>query len=115
MSLIHRLEALFWILFGAGGFVAAFFLPGLIIGIGLLAPLGIIESGVSHERMYALCSSPLGKIFLIAVISLVMWHCAHHIRHFGLDVGMGQTLPSLAAYGVALAGTVATVVVVGGL
>ncbi len=53
MKLIHKLEPLFWLLFGGGGFIAAFCLPGLLIGGGLLAPLGVSESGLSYERAHA--------------------------------------------------------------
>ncbi len=108
MNLIHKLEPLFWMLFGGGGFVAGFFLPGLLIGVCLLAPLGAFESGLAYDCAYALASSGPGRVFLIAVISLTLWHCAHHLRHLGLDLGLGSTVPALASYGLALVGTVAT-------
>ena len=115
MNLIHRLEPLFWLLFGGGGFVAAFFLPGLLIGVGLLAPLGVIEAGLSSSRAYALATRGVGQVFLIAVIALTLWHSAHHLRHFGLDLGLGSVFPALASYGLALVGTVVTVALVTGL
>ena len=74
----------------------------------LLAPLGAFESGLAYDRAYALASSGTGRVFLIAVISLTLWHCAHHLRHLGLDLGLGSTVPALASYGLALVGTVAT-------
>jgi fumarate reductase subunit D len=50
-------------LFGAGGFAAALFLPALI-----------------------------------AILSLTLWHCAHHLRHLALDLA-GPTIAAPAAYG----------------
>lgn len=117
MKLIHKLEPLWWILFGAGGFVAGFFLPALLLGVLILAPLGLLGDGLSYDRAHALAASLPGKVFLSAVISLVLWHCAHHLRHFALDLG-GHSLAPLAAYvsyGLALAGTVATLAIVGAL
>lgn len=112
MNLIQRLEPLWWLLFGAGGFVAAFFLPGLVIGVLLLAPLGVFESGLAYERAHALAASPPGRVFLAAVISLTLWHCGHHLRHLGLDLGLGRALPAFASYGLALAGTIAALLLV---
>ena len=114
MKLIHKLEPLFWLLFGGGGFIAAFFLPGLLIAVGLLAPLGVIESGLSYERAYALASHPVGRVFLIGVLSLTLWHCAHHMRHVGLDLGGARAAVPAAylSYGTALVGTAITTALV---
>ncbi len=112
MNLIHKLEPLFWLLFGGGGFIASFFLPGLLIGVCLLAPLGVFETGLRYERAYALASSALGRIFLGLVISLTLWHCAHHLRHLGLDLGLGVAVPAIASYSLALVGTIVTVLLI---
>jgi fumarate reductase subunit D len=117
VKLIHKLEPLWWILFGAGGFTAGFFLPALILGVLILAPLGALGDGLSYDRAHMLASSLPGKVFLAAVLTLVLWHCAHHLRHFALDLG-GHALAPIAAfasYGLALAGTIATLVIVGSL
>lgn len=111
MKLIHKLEPIWWMLFGGGGFVAAFFLPGLIIGVLLLGPSELMSNGLSYSRAHALASSPAGRLFLIAVLTLVFWHCAHHLRHFMLDL-FGHAVAPIAAYGayaLALFGTIATV------
>ncbi|MFI5314185.1 MAG: fumarate reductase subunit FrdD [Myxococcota bacterium] len=117
MKLIHKLEPLWWILFGAGGFTACFFLPALFLGVLILGPLGALGAGLSFDHAHALAASLPGKVFLSAVISLVLWHCAHHLRHFTLDLG-GHALAPIAAYasyGLALAGTLATLAIVGSL
>jgi fumarate reductase subunit D len=117
VRLIHKLEPLWWILFGAGGFTAVFFLPALLLGVLILGPLGAFPHGMSYEHAHMLASSFVGKVFLCAVISLVLWHCAHHLRHFILDIG-GHSLAPVGAYlsyGLALVGTIATLAIVGSL
>lgn len=117
MNLIHKLEPIWWILFGAGGFVAAFFLPGVLIGVTVLAPLTGADGFLPYERALALATSPVGRVFLIALLSLTFWHSAHHLRHFAIDIG-GAGMASIgawASYLVALIGTIASVIVVGGL
>jgi fumarate reductase subunit D len=117
MKLIHKLEPIFWMLFGAGAFVAGFVLPALILGVLILAPLGVMEGGLSYDRAHMLAASPVGKGFLIGVLTLTFWHCAHHLRHFALDLGGHAFAPigAYGSYGLALAGTIATLVVVGSL
>ena len=115
MSLVHRIEALLWMIFGAGGFLAAFFLPGLVLGV-LVIGSGF-ESGLAYERAHALASSGLGKTFLGVFLSLVIWHCAHHLRHLMLDmVGKSAEAPAAyAAYALAIVGTAATISAVSAL
>jgi fumarate reductase subunit D len=117
VKLIHKLEPIWWMLFGAGAFVAGFVLPALILGVLVLAPLGAMDYGLSYDRAHSLAASPVGKVFLGGVLTLTLWHCAHHMRHFALDLG-GHALAPIAAYtsyGLALAGTIATLVIVGSL
>ena len=115
MRLIQKLEPLFWMLFGAGGFIAAFFLPGLLIGVGLFGGLGLFETGLAFERAHGLASSPLGKVLLIAVLSLTLWHCAHHLRHLGIDLGLPAAPVAYLSYGLAVVGTLTTFSIVTGL
>ena len=117
MKLIHKLEPLWWILFGAGGFVAVFFLPALVLGVLILGPLGMFGHGFAYERVHGLAASVPGRVFFAATISLVIWHCAHHLRHFALDV-FGHAAAPVAAftsYGLALAGTITAFVLVSAL
>jgi fumarate reductase subunit D len=117
VKLIHKLEPVWWILFGAGGFTAVFFLPALVLGVLILGPLGAFGHGFAYERVHLLAANPLAKVFFAATISLVLWHCAHHLRHFILDLG-GHALAPVAAYlsyALAAAGTVATLAIVAAL
>ena len=111
MKLIHKLEPLWWILFGAGAFVLGFVLPALILGVLLLGDSSLMADGLSYPRALRLASSPIGKLFLIVVPTLGFWHCAHHFRHLMLDLFGHATAPLAAygGYGLALVGTIATV------
>jgi fumarate reductase subunit D len=48
MNFIHKLEPIWWMLFGGGGFVAGFFLPGLIISVLLLGPSELMSTGLGY-------------------------------------------------------------------
>jgi fumarate reductase subunit D len=114
VKLIHKLEPLWWILFGSGGFVIGFVLPALILGVLLLGSSSLMADGLEYHRALRLASSPIGKLFLIVAPTLGFWHCAHHMRHFALDVGgHGAAAPgAFLSYGLALAATIATVAAV---
>jgi fumarate reductase subunit D len=108
VSLIGKLEALFWMLFGAGGFLAALFLPGLILGVLLIGGNGGFEAGLAYDRVRLLVGSGLGRVLVGGFLVLVIWHCAHHLRHLALDIG-GHGVAAPAAflcYAGAIAGTV---------
>ncbi len=111
MKLIHKLEPLWWILFGAGGFVIGFVLPALILGVLLLGDSSVMSDGLSYPRALRLALHPLGKLFLIVVPTLGFWHCAHHVRHLMLDLFGHASAPlgAYGGYGLALLGTIATV------
>jgi fumarate reductase subunit D len=108
LRLIHRLEPLLWALFGAGGFVAALLFPGLVLGLLLAGPADLLSDyATSYARMHGLASNPVGRLLVFAMVSLVFWHSAHHLRHFFLDLGLKRLEGPLcyALYGLALAGT----------
>lgn len=118
MRLIRPFEPLLWLLFGAGGFMAALLLPALLLVIGIAFPLGWFGDPVTtFHRMRILFANPVGQLVLIAVLSLVFWHSAHHLRHFALDLGLGhyEAPVCYVLYGAALAGTLASVAIVGAL
>jgi fumarate reductase subunit D len=58
-------EPVYWLLFGAGGVVAAVLLPVLILITGLLVPLGILNADtLSYEKMHALATAWWGAPIL---------------------------------------------------
>ncbi len=97
-----------WLLFGAGGMLSALFGWMLVFLTGIAAPLDIANGKalMSYENVIAFARNPLGKLFILAVVALFMWHAAHRIYHtlhdFGIHTGVGSWL---ACYGVALAAT----------
>lgn len=104
-------EPIFWSLFGAGGVVAAFAVPVLIVITGIAAPLGMLApERLSYARVSAFAASLPGAIFLFIVISLTLWHAFHRIYHSLHELGIhrGLQLVRVACYGTALAGTVLT-------
>jgi fumarate reductase subunit D len=109
MRLIHRLEPVFWILFAAGGAIAAMLFPALLFGLAIAGPLGWFgDYATDYHRMYGLVSNPLGRLLLFVVVSVVLWHAAHHTRHLLLDLGLKpvEGAVSYVLYGMALLGTV---------
>ncbi|MGH7960925.1 MAG: fumarate reductase subunit FrdD [Candidatus Binatia bacterium] len=107
-------EAFWWSLFSAGGVVAALLVPIHIVLTGIAFPLGwVSEQAFGYERMRALVSHPLTKLYLFVLIALPFFHCAHRIRHTLYDTGWReyQTPIAVLCYGAAIIGTVTTVVV----
>ncbi len=98
-------------LFGAGGFATALFLPGLLVGFALGVPLGWwSDYAVSFSRVRGLVANPIGGPLVALLLSLMAWHSAHHLRHFALDMGWNRLeLPiALALYGLAALTTAAS-------
>jgi fumarate reductase subunit D len=117
VRLIHRLEPIWWLLFGAGGFVAALILPGLVIGLELGALGAFGDYATSYHRVHGLVSNPAGRVILAGVLCLVFWHSAHHLRHFALDLGLKriEALVAYGVYGLALLSSLATIAAVAAL
>ena len=104
-------KPIFWSLFGAGGMLSALVGPGLIYVTGIAVPLGIMnQEALAYERVAPFAQNGLGKLAILAVISLFLFHGCHRMYHvlhdFGIHVGPG--LKALF-HGFAFAGTLATV------
>jgi len=107
-------KPIFWALFGAGGMLSALIGPMLIFITGLAVPLGILNrETLRYERVLALAQNGFGKLALVAVISLFLFHGCHRLYHvlhdFGIHVGPGL---KAAFHGFAAAGTVAALYLV---
>ena len=115
---MKRLEAMWWLLFGAGGFVGAVALPALYFMVAVGFPLWFFGAPVeTFLRMRTLFANPVGQLVLIVVIALPFWHSAHHLRHLVIDLGSPHTdrLVGGLLYLLAGVGTLVTVGVVGAL
>jgi len=104
-------EPIFWSLFGGGGMLSALVGPVLILVTGILVPLGLLlpNETMSYARILALAQNPVGKMALLAVISLFMFHGCHRLLHslhdFGIRTGTGA---KVAFYGAATLATLVT-------
>jgi fumarate reductase subunit D len=94
-------EPLVWSIFAGGGMVAAMLLPICIFLTGLLVPMG----GLSEDQLYAKITHPIGKLILLVLIFLPLFHAAHRMKHtvheMGLHLGAAG---ALIFYGGAFAG-----------
>jgi fumarate reductase subunit D len=102
---------IFWLMFGAGGMLAALVGPALVIMTGLVVPTGVGNSTtiMDYAHAIAFAQHPFGKLVLLAVISLFAWHGAERIYLTLKDMHLGPkfTLAWLS-YGSASAVTLAT-------
>jgi fumarate reductase subunit D len=103
---------IFWALFGAGGMLSALTGPVLVFITGIAVPLDFLlpQDWMSYPRMLAFVQHPIGKLFMLAVIVLFLWHAAHRIYKSLHDVGIHPSPGSrMACYGSALVGSVLAV------
>ena len=99
---------IFWLLFGAGGMLAALFGPAIVFITGVAVPLGwpLPHDWLSYPRMLGFAQHWAGKAFVFVVIALFAWHAAHRILHSLHDLGLHKgAIAKLACYGSALAVT----------
>ncbi|HEY0922003.1 fumarate reductase subunit FrdD [Rheinheimera pacifica] len=101
-------EPVWWALFSAGGVCFAVFLPGLILALGILWPLGLLNSSVlQYAQLLSLLQSGYGLTglaFTGAVICLPLFHAAHRIHHGLHDLKCGySSATKLLCYGLAAA------------
>ncbi|MDQ7989526.1 MAG: fumarate reductase subunit FrdD [Candidatus Dactylopiibacterium sp.] len=106
-SLKRSHEPVFWLLFGAGGMLAALAGAMLVFLLAFGVPAGLLPAGaLSYASMHALATHVLGKGALFAVVALFFWHAVHRIFHSLHDIGIHATLRArLLVYGSAAAGT----------
>ena len=99
-------KPIFWSLFAAGGTLAAFLAPVLVL-LFLLAALGYAPDLLRYDRLHACAAHWFGKLFLWGVISLFLWHAAHRLRVTLHDFGLRQDgVVAVLVYLGAAAGTV---------
>ncbi len=100
-----------WGLFAGGGTFSAFLTPALILLTGLAIPLGwLAPETLAYERVLAFVQHPLGKLIMLAVIFLPVWHAAHRLRITAHDFGIrADGLIAVVCYGLAALGTVAAI------
>ena len=108
--MMQRITPLLWLLFSAGGTVAAFFFPVHLLLSGLAAPAGWIEPP-GYASLHRLVTHPLVALYLFVLISLPLFHWAHRFRYTlydGLQLKHLTVLIAVLCYGAALLGTATT-------
>jgi fumarate reductase subunit D len=105
----RSLTPLPWLLFSAGGVMAALFLPVLVFLFGLAFPLDWISSP-EYDRLYGLLRNPLTLAGVFVVFTLSLFHWAHRFRYTlydGLQIKHLNELVAILCYGGAGVGTLA--------
>jgi fumarate reductase subunit D len=109
----RTITPVFWLLFGAGGMVAALFGPALVLITGLAAPtgVGLSPAFMAYARASAFAHNPIGKLVLLAIIVPFVWHGAERIYLTLGDMHAGSK-PMLAwsCYGLAAVLTAVTII-----
>jgi succinate dehydrogenase subunit D len=105
--MLKRITPLLWLLFSAGGTVAAFLLPIHLLLTGLVFPLGWLEAP-RYDSAHGLLVHPVTRLYLFVLISLPLFHWAHRFRYTlydGLQLKHLTVLIAVLCYGTALVGT----------
>ena len=101
-------EPFLWLLFSAGGTLAAFVAPVVLFLFGLAFPLGWIAAP-DYERVAAVLAHPLTRLALFGVCALALFHWAHRFRYTlydGLQIKHLNEVINGLCYGGAIAGSV---------
>lgn len=109
----RQLEPLAWLLFSAGGVLAALVLPVLVFLFGLAFPLGWIAQPDYVHLVVLVRPVPVRlAIWIFCVLSLLHW--AHRFRYTlydGLQVKHLDEMINTACYGGALGGALLAAIV----
>lgn len=105
-------EPLLWLLFSAGGTMAALVAPILLFLFGVAWPLGWIAPP-GYDRLAAVTGHPLTRLALFALCMLSLFHWAHRFRYTlydGLQIKHLNEVINALCYGGALAGSLAAAI-----
>src|SRR5436190_24310769 len=100
-------EPFLWLLFSAGGVVAAMLLPIHLFLFGLAFPQGWL-SAPGYESVLAVVRHPATRLYLLVLCSLPLFHWAHRFRftlYDGLQIKHLNELINVFCYGGAVLGT----------
>jgi succinate dehydrogenase subunit D len=107
MYVKRPIEPMLWLLFSAGGVMAAMFIPMTLFMFGVAFPLGWL-SPTPYNQLLALLSNPLTRITLFLLCSLSLFHWAHRFRYTlydGLQIKHLNEVINAVCYGGAALGT----------
>ena len=101
-------EPFLWLLFSAGGVVAAMLIPIQLFLFGLAFPMGWLN-GPNYDRLLELLRHPLTRLYLFSLCALSLFHWAHRFRYTlydGLQIKHLNELINAFCYGGAVLGTI---------
>jgi len=104
----RRLAPFLWLLFSAGGTVAAFVHPALLLLVAFAIPL-VAEGRDAQAALSDFLAPPIARAALGVVIALPLFHWAHRFRYTlydGLQLKHLFGLIAVLCYGFALVSTV---------
>jgi len=102
-------EPFLWLLFSAGGVVAALLIPIQLFLFALAFPLGWLHAP-GYDQVLALARSLLGRAYLLILCILPLFHWAHRFRYTlydGLQIKHLNELVNTVCYGGATVGAIA--------
>jgi|SRR6516225_2559118 fumarate reductase subunit D len=105
----RSIEPFLWLLFSAGGVLAALLLPILVLLFGLVFPL-VPDAAPRYDHLLAVLRHPITRVVLFLLCTLSLFHWAHRFRYTlydGLQIKHLNALINLACYGGAIVGSVA--------
>src|SRR5215469_17856568 len=103
----RSIEPLLWLLFSAGGVLAALVIPIVLFLFGLAFPLGWITPP-DHEHLLAVLRHPLTRVGVFSLAMLSLFHWAHRFRYTlydGLQIKHLNEVITVFCYGGAIIGT----------
>ncbi|SRR5258706_7917676 len=103
----RRSEPILWLLFSAGGLVAALMIPVLLLLFGVAIPLGWVAPP-DYAHILAVVDHPLTRLVLLGVCVLAIFHWAHRFRYTlydGLQLKRLHRPINALCYGGALVGS----------
>jgi len=103
------IEPFLWILFSAGGVLAALLIPVLLALFGLAFPLGWLAAP-GHAYLLAVLGHPVPRAVLFLLSAFSLFHWAHRFRYAlydGLQIKHLNELINLFCYGGAMIGSAA--------
>jgi fumarate reductase subunit D len=96
-----------WVMFGAGGFLVAFFFPIHILLTGIVQPLGFVATP-DRRWMLNLLEYPLTRIYLGGLLVFAFWHAAYRLRDTICDALGVRALDDVIMFACYLGATVGT-------
>ena len=104
----RSIEPLLWLLFSAGGVVAALLVPILALLLGVAFPLGWLAAP-SYDHLLGVLRHPLTRVVLFVFCTLSLFHGAHRFRftlYDGLQIKHLNEVINVLCYGGAIVGSV---------